>query len=220
MVLCQVVVYTNYKIVYLYIMIDYIRGELAELTPTYAVIEACGVGYQLFISLNTYTAIQNKKEAKLFAYEAIREDAHQLYGFSTQRERELFLLLLSVSGIGGQTARMVLSAFTTQELVNVISSGDDRTLRGVKGIGPKAAARIIVELKDKVATLGITGGTAASAEATPVEAQTSPICEEAVAALVMLGFSPAPTTKVVKAILKDNPAYRVEEVIKVALKML
>lgn len=174
MVLCQVVVYTNYKIVYSYIMIDYIRGELAELTPTYAVIEACGVGYQLFISLNTYTAIQNKKEAKLFAYEAIREDAHQLYGFSTQRERELFLLLLSVSGIGGQTARMVLSAFTTQELVNVISSGDDRTLRGVKGIGPKAAARIIVELKDKVATLGITGAATTSVQEAQAEVQTSP----------------------------------------------
>jgi Holliday junction DNA helicase RuvA len=115
---------------------------------------------------------------------------------------------------------MVLSAFTTQELVNVISSGDDRTLRGVKGIGPKAAARIIVELKDKVATLGITGAAATNAQEVQAEAQTSPVCEEAVAALVMLGFSPAPTTKVVKAILKDNPTYRVEEVIKVALKML
>ena len=201
-------------------MIDYIKGELAELTPTYAVIEACGVGYQLFISLNTYTAIQNKKETKLYAYESIREDAHQLYGFSTQRERELFLLLLSVSGIGGQTARMVLSAFTTQELINVISSGDDKTLRGVKGIGPKAAARIIVELKDKVATLGITSTSTPTAQESQLDAQTSAVCEEAVAALVMLGFSPAPTTKVVKAILKDNPAYRVEEVIKVALKML
>lgn len=201
-------------------MIDYIKGELAELTPTYAVIEACGVGYQLFISLNTYTAIQNKKETKLFAYESIREDAHQLYGFSTQRERELFLLLLSVSGIGGQTARMVLSAFTTQELINVISSGDDKTLRGVKGIGPKAAARIIVELKDKVATLGITSTSTPTAQESQLDAHTSAVCEEAVAALVMLGFSPAPTTKVVKSILKDNPAYRVEEVIKVALKML
>ena len=131
MVLCQVVVYTNYKIVYLYIMIDYIRGELAELTPTYAVIEACGVGYQLFISLNTYTAIQNKKEAKLFAYEAIREDTHQLYGFSTQRERELFLLLLSVSGIGGQTARKVLSSPELITLINSWVVKAERTIRAV-----------------------------------------------------------------------------------------
>jgi len=201
-------------------MIDYIKGDLAELTPTYTVVETCGIGFQLFISLNAYTAIQGCKQVKLYVYEAIREDAHQLYGFVSTKERELFLLLLGVSGIGGQTARMVLSSFTTDELINVLANGDVQALRGVKGIGPKAAARIIVDLKDKVNVLGFNVATNQQTPASLEKTNSSPTGEEAVAALVMLGFSPAPASKAVKSILKNEPEMKVEQVIKMALKML
>ena len=127
-------------------MIEYVKGQIAELTPAIAVIDCHGVGYGLNISLNTFSALQGKQEAKLYVYEAIREDAYVLYGFSTRQERALFLLLISVSGIGGNTARMILSALTPAELVNVISSGNDKLLKTVKGIGLKTAQRIIVDL--------------------------------------------------------------------------
>lgn len=134
-------------------MIEYIKGKIEELTPMQAVIEAGGIGYQIFISLNTYSAIQGKTDAKLYIYEAIREDAHLLYGFKAKSEREIFLLLISVSGIGCQTARMILSAFSPAELSGIIQSEDLRSLKSIKGIGPKAAQRIIVELKDKVLSI-------------------------------------------------------------------
>ena len=118
-------------------MIEYVKGQIAELAPAIAVIDCHGVGYGLNISLNTFSALQGKQEAKLYVYEAIREDAYVLYGFSTRQERALFLLLISVSGIGGNTARMILSALTPAELVNVISSGNDKLLKTVKGIGLK-----------------------------------------------------------------------------------
>lgn len=200
-------------------MIEYVKGQIAELTPAIAVIDCHGVGYGLNISLNTFSALQGKQEAKLYVYEAIREDAYVLYGFSTRQERALFLLLISVSGIGGNTARMILSALTPAELVNVISSGNDKLLKTVKGIGLKTAQRIIVDLKDKIASVEIEGAAASGTSATAATGH-SEILEEAVAALTMLGFPPAPSQKVALAILKEEPEAAVERVIKLALKRL
>lgn len=201
-------------------MIEYIKGTVDELTPACAVVEAGGVGYQLFISLNTYSVLQGKNETKLYVYEAIREDAHLLYGFATKSERELFLLLISVSGIGGQTARMILSAFTPAELAAVIRDENVRMLKSVKGIGPKAAQRIIVDLKDKIALgWGDTEGGAVSA-APALASATKEVVDEAVAALTMLGFPPAPTQKTVLHLVKEDPTLPVEQIIKLALKML
>ncbi len=199
-------------------MIEYIKGTLAELTPAMAVIEAAGVGYGLNISLNTYTAIQGKAEAKLYVYESIREDAHSLFGFASKKERELFVLLISVSGVGPGTARMVLSSLSPKELCDSISTGNERLIKAVKGIGLKTAQRIIVDLKDKIVALGIAdevpvGGTIEA----PVN---NKVKDEAVSALTMLGFSPAPTHKVVVQILREQPDATVEEVIKLALRQI
>lgn len=199
-------------------MIEYIKGKLDEATPALAVVDCNGVGYGINISLNTYSAIQGKKDIKLYIYEAIREDAYVLYGFATKEERELFLLLISVSGIGGNTARMILSALSPSELCNVISSGNEKLLKTVKGIGLRTAQRIIVDLKDKIATVNMptAGGMGTNAIATA----NSEIYEEAVAALTMLGFAAAPSQKVTNAILQEEPDAPVERVIKLALKRL
>lgn len=198
-------------------MIEYIKGEITEITPALAVIECNGIGYGVNISLNTYSAIQSKQSIKLYIYEAIREDAHVLYGFSTKQERELFLLLITVSGIGGNTARMILSALSPAELCNVISSGNDKLLKTVKGIGLKTAQRIIVDLKDKIAA---TGGETVTGSAANLSPAHSEVYDEAIAALTMLGFAQAPSQKVVTAILKEEPSLAVEKVIKLALKRL
>jgi Holliday junction DNA helicase RuvA len=199
-------------------MIEYVKGELTELTPALATVEAAGVGYGLNISLNTYSAIQGKKEVKLYVYESIREDAHVLYGFVNKKEREMFELLISVSGVGPNTARMMLSSMSVSELCAAISTGNERVVKGIKGIGKMTAQRIIVDLRDKIVALGITdeipaGGTMAA----PVN---NAVRDEAVAALTMLGFSPAPTQKVVVAILKEQPNAPVEQVVKLALKQI
>ncbi len=200
-------------------MIEYVRGELAELTPAYAVVETAGVGYGLNITLNTYTAIQGKKDVRLYVFESIREDAYTLYGFASKEEREMFLMLITVSGVGANTARMILSELTPGELCNVISSGNEKILKTVKGIGLRTAQRIIVDLKDKIAVLGI-------ADEQPVPAgQPQPqvdkeVKDEAVGALTMLGFAPAPSAKVVIAILKEQPSLPVEQVVKLALKQI
>ena len=198
-------------------MIEYIKGEIAEITPALAVIDCNGIGYAINISLNTYSAIQGKPNIKLYIHEAIREDAHVLYGFSTKQERELFLLLISVSGIGGNTARMILSALSPAELCNVISSGNDKLLKSVKGIGLKTAQRIIVDLKDKIASTGMETVSGSISALSPAHSE---IHDEAVAALTMLGFAQAPSQKVVAAILKEDSKLIVENVIKLALKRL
>lgn len=200
-------------------MIEYIKGGIAELTPATAVIDCNGLGYAVNISLNTYAAIQGKKECKLYIYEAIREDAYILYGFADKQERELFLLLISVSGIGGNTARMILSALSPSELVNVISSENANLLKTVKGIGLKTAQRVIVDLKDKIKTGSMAAG-GADINGLGLTAANAQVQEEAVAALTMLGFAQAPSQKVVLSILKEEPDALVEQVIKLALKRL
>ena len=205
-------------------MIEYIKGELTEATPTQAVVEAHGVGYMLNISLNTYTAIQGKRDVKLYVHEAImtggRDDSYTLYGFYDKREREIYRMLVTVSGVGSNTARMILSALAPAELVNVIASGNEKALKGVKGIGLKTAQRIIVDLRDKMSASGIIADTGLTSTATPVPAAASEVHEEAVGALTMLGFAPAQSAKVVTEILQGSPALPVEQVIKQALKMI
>ncbi|AVM51611.1 MULTISPECIES: Holliday junction branch migration protein RuvA [Bacteroides] len=200
-------------------MIEYIKGEIAELRPATAVIDCNGLGYGINISLNTYAAIQGKKECKLYIHEAIREDAYTLYGFADKQERELFLLLISVSGIGGNTARMILSALSPSELINVISTENATLLKTVKGIGLKTAQRVIVDLKDKIKTGSVATDTAGimGIPASTINAQ---VQEEAISALTMLGFAQAPSQKVVLAILQEDPQAPVEQVIKIALKRM
>ena len=220
-------------------MIEYIKGELTELTPAFATVEAAGVGYGLNISLNTFTALQKTPSnspclggeqvtspkqgrtggvCKLYVFEAIREDAYVLYGFVNKKEREMFELLISVSGVGANTARMMLSGMSVAELCNAISTGNAKLIQAIKGIGKMTAQRIIVDLRDKIVALGIAdeipvGG----AIAAPVN---NAVRDEAVAALTMLGFSPAPAQKVVLQILQEQPALPVEQVVKLALKQL
>ena len=197
-------------------MIEYLRGEIAELTPATAIIECCGVGYETSITLNTYSALQGKKDTKLYVYEVIREDAHQLFGFSNKQERELFLLLISVSGIGGNTARTILSAFTISELCEAIATGNEVAIKGVKGIGLKTAQRIIIDLKDKIKGIG---GDFVGIETTTV-AVNNDVIDGAVSALVMLGFPSSAANKVVQSIVKSEPHATIEQVIKLALKQL
>lgn len=200
-------------------MIEYVRGELTEVTPTFAVVDVQGLGYGLNISLNTFTAIQTQKTVKLYAFEGIREDAYVLYGFATKEEREMFLLLISVSGVGANTARMILSDYSASELCNVISTGNEKALKGIKGIGLRTAQRIIVDLKDKIAATGIEEAQATQTD-TKTPAINKEVRDEAVSALTMLGFSPAPTAKAVTAILTENPNLPVEQVVKLALKQI
>lgn len=203
-------------------MIEYIKGTLEELTPALAVVEAAGIGYGLNISLNTFSAIQGKHSVKLYVHEVLvaggRDDSFTLYGFATIRERELYRLLLTVSGVGANTARMILSSMTPNELCDTIATGNESLLKSVKGIGLKTAQRIIVDLRDKIASTGV-------AQELPVSGGASVLVdnsvkEEAISALTMLGFSPAPTAKVVVGILKAQPDLPVEQVVKLALKQI
>ncbi len=197
-------------------MIEYLRGELAEITPATAIVECAGVGYETSITLNTYSALQGKKDIKIYIYEIIREDTHQLFGFHSKEERELFLQLISVSGIGGNTARTILSAFTVNELCDVIAGGNEAVLKSVKGIGLKTAQRIIVDLKDKIKNISPVGATGTSSGATV----NNDTIDSAVSALVMLGFPASAASKVVQNVVKAEPAATIEQVIKLSLKQL
>ena len=204
-------------------MIEYIKGALTEVTPAQAVVETGGIGYLLNISLNTYTAIQEKKDVKLYVHEVLmtggRDDSMTLYGFATKQEREIYRMLITVSGVGSNTARMILSATSATELVNIISTGNEKALKSVKGIGLKTAQRIIVDLRDKMASNGMIQDITTQGAGAQVAVNTE-VRDEAVGALTMLGFSPAPSAKVVTDILQQNPTMPVEQVIKQALKLI
>ncbi|MGM9813161.1 MAG: Holliday junction branch migration protein RuvA [Muribaculaceae bacterium] len=194
-------------------MIDYIKGLIAECSPTYMVIENNGIGYMLNVSLTTHSQVQNaKSEVKLYVYESIREDAHVLYGFSEKRERDVFELLISVSGVGPNTARMILSSYPVDELEAAIASGNSSMLKSVKGVGAKTAQRIIVDLKDKINVVDVS--------LIDREPAASESFEEAKAALVMLGFTQQATQKTLKKLFASEPNLTVEQAIKKALKMM
>lgn len=200
-------------------MIAYIKGAIAELTPTEVVIEAAGVGYSMAISLNTFAALQGKETAKVFVTEIIREDAHLLFGFSSKQERTLFAALTSVNGIGGQTARMVLSAYSPAELADIIQNEQTSMLKSVKGIGPKAAARIVLDLRDKIGSLLSEGLIdVAPSSGGGIAAADKAVAEEAISALAILGFPMPAVRKVVANILKDEPGLDVQQLIKRGLK--
>ena len=196
-------------------MYEYISGTLAELSPAYAVVEAAGVGYYLNISLQTFSAIEGAEQVKLYTHFIVREDAQILYGFASRQERELFRLLISVSGVGGNTARMILSTYSTSELKNIISSGNAVLLKNVKGLGLKTAQKIIVEISGKMVELGAE----VKVQATDPIANNE-VYNETIAALVMLGFQKSASDKVVKALLKENPSVQVEEAVRLALRRL
>lgn len=192
-------------------MIDYISGPLAELQPTIAVIDCSGIGYEVNITLLDYPQIQNVDNVKLYVHEAIREDAHILYGFLSRRSRELFRLLIGVSGVGPNTARLILSSLTPEQLESAVASGSYAALKGVKGIGTKTAQRIIVDLKDKIKADAISLNTSTPA---------SEAFDDSMAALVMLGFTQQQSQKVLKKLFAETPALTTEKAIKQALTML
>lgn len=198
-------------------MYEYITGQVAEATPTYAVIEAAGVGYFINISLKTFSDIEHQEQVRLFTHFIVREDVQTLFGFSSKIERELFRRLISVSGVGGNTARMILSTYTPQELQNIIATENAKLLKNVKGLGLKTAQKIIVELSGKMLELAGADFTTTSVPSKEVSSQ---IFDEALAALSMLGFQKGASEKVLRNILKENPSMAVEELIRHALKQL
>ena len=195
-------------------MIDYIKGQISEINPTELILETYGIGYRILISLQTYEVLNGKGEAKIFIHHYLREDEELYYGFASKDERELFRLLIGVSGIGAATARMMLSSLTSDEIRNAIIAEDINKIKSIKGIGLKSAQRLVLELKDKV----IKGGGSDSPALFGSSVNTA--TEEAVTALVMLGFTKANVTKAVSSVLKEKPSASLEEIIKLALKRL
>ena len=195
-------------------MIDYIKGEIAGLTPTEAIIECGGIGYSCLISLQTFEKLQGQSQAKVFIHHYIREDEELFYGFATVDEREMFRLLISVSGVGCGSARMMLSSLTTEEVRAAIIGEDISKIKSVKGIGLKTAQRLVVDLKDKIVKGSETDTTAL------FQTGSNAVVEEATTALVMLGYTKAAVGKVIPSILKSNPSAKVEQIIKAALQKL
>lgn len=195
-------------------MIDYIKGSIVELTPTDTVLECHDIGYKILISLQTFSLLEGKKETTIYIHHYLREDEELYYGFGTKDERELFRLLIGVSGIGASTARMMLSSMTSEEIRNAIIAEDINKIKSIKGIGLKSAQRLILELKDKVVK---GGGTDNSALFSKVD---NGIIEEATTALVLLGFTKANVSKAISAVLKEAPSSSLEQIIKLALKKL
>ena len=195
-------------------MYEYISGKVAELAPTYAVVEAAGVGYYINISLQTFSAVEHADDVRLYVHVIVREDAQTLYGFATKEERELFRSLISVSGVGGNTARMILSTYSPSELRNIIATENAVLLKNVKGLGLKTAQKIIVELSGKMALMGQQSVAGVSA------AVSGGIYDEAMAALMMLGFQRAASDKALKAILRESPSIAVEEAVRQALRRM
>ena len=195
-------------------MIDYIKGKIVDRTPTDMVLECYGIGYKILISLQTYEALNGKDETKIYIHHYLREDEELYYGFATKDERELFRLLIGVSGVGAATARMMLSSLTTDEIRNAILSEDLNKIKSIKGIGTKSAQRLILELKDKVVK-------GEGSESTVLFSSSSnPAVEEATTALVMLGFTKPNVSKAISAVLKETPSASLEELIKLSLKRL
>ena len=197
-------------------MIEYLKGEVTELDPTKAIVECAGVGYECNISVYTYDKLKIGQVFKLYIDESIREDAHQLYGFISKQERAIFRLLISVSGVGPNTARCIQSSLSPDELVAVISTGNDRQLKNVKGIGSKTTQRIIVDLKDKIGNLGIAAATAATSA---VVAQNEN-GDEAIQALIALGYPLANANKAITQLLAKDPEMSVQALIKAGLHMM
>jgi Holliday junction DNA helicase RuvA len=193
-------------------MYEFIQGEIAELNPAFVVIQTGGIGYSVHISLNTYTALSGQHQTKIFTHFIVREDAHLLFGFANTSERELFRNLLSVNGVGASTALMMLSSLSPDEIVSAIVSDNVHALKSVKGIGIKTAQRIIIDLKDKVGKVLL-----------PEQilfAENNTIRNEALSALVMLGFARKDADTALGKVLKENPGVSVETVIKLTLKRL
>lgn len=195
-------------------MIEYIKGQLIELTPTDAIVECHGIGYHMLISLQTFSQLENNRDVTVYIHHYLREDDELFYGFATKDERELFRLLIGVSGIGAATARMMLSSLTSEEIRNAIIAEDINRIKSIKGIGLKSAQRLILELKDKIVK---GGGTETSAIFSTKDNAT---IEEAVTALVLLGFTKANVNKAVSAVIKEQPDANLETIIKLALKKL
>lgn len=197
-------------------MIEYIKGKIEDLSPDFVVLETNGVGYGLNISLNCYRTLQQQSEAKLYVYEAVREDAYLLYGFYSKAEREIFLLLLEVNGIGAPTARLIISAYPPAELISIVQQEDTAALKAIKGIGPKAAQRIVLELREKVLKVQGAEGNTATGKRQAVSQEV----KEAASALQTLGFPPATAQKAALEVVKQKPDATIQEIIRMALKLL
>ena len=193
-------------------MYEYIKGSIVQLTPTYVVVEAGGIGYLMNISLNTFSKLKESESIKLYVHQVIKEDAHELFGFIDEQERHIFRSLISVSGVGANTARMILSSLSPVEIVTAITSGDVKTLKAIKGIGERSAQRMIIDLKDKLGKIGEMPDIFSNKDNTTRQ--------EALSALLMLGFGKAAIEKILDKVVSETSSATVEQLVKLSLKRL